>query len=120
VVRPPDLLAGVTRQFSPALSARLEESRSPCCASTTSPLTPSRLPIPGVALPASAVDGALSFRALTESLGSRIEIIVHFLALLRLCKLAWLNSVRVRRSGRPDLVTTKDQIRLGRVDVYVG
>ena len=35
--------------------------------------------------------GRLSFRELTASLATRIEVIVHFLALLELCKLGHVN-----------------------------
>jgi len=43
--------------------------------------------------------GALSIPRADRVLGSRIEIIVHFLALLELCKLGLVELVRVRRSG---------------------
>jgi len=65
----------------------IEEKPVPCCASTTSPLTPSRLPRPWCRSPASAVDGRVVVPRADRVLGSRIEIIVHFLALLELCKL---------------------------------
>ena len=67
--------------------------------------------------------GSLSFRTLTASLGSRIEVIVHFLALLELCKLGLVEleprqepSVTCRSTGSK----TASDFDIGRVDVYEG
>ena len=91
VVAPPDLLAGVTTAaWSPAPTCAASR-RSPCPSCGLQPRHRRRglgRRDGGVAVPAPAASmGHLSFRELTESLGSRIEVIVHFLALLELCKL---------------------------------
>ena len=93
VVAPPDLLAGVTPARLAAAYLRGVEER----------------PIPTVRLHHVTVDqvtvaetvltlaerlpnaGRISFRDLTASLATRIEVIVHFLALLELCKLGHVN-----------------------------
>ena len=66
--------------------------------------------------------GALSFRALTESLGSRIEIIVHFLALLELCKLGVVELGQGSTFGDVQIswIDEGSDLDIGRVDVYEG
>ena len=66
--------------------------------------------------------GALSFRALTESLGSRIEIIVHFLALLELCKLGLVELGQGSTFGDVQIswIDEGSDLDIGRVDVYEG
>ena len=88
-VTPPDLLAGVTPALlagaylrgieeKPVLVVRLNHMTvdAVTVAETVVALS-QRLP----------AMGRLTFRALTDGLESRIEVIVHFLALLELCKL---------------------------------
>jgi segregation and condensation protein A len=88
-VEPPDLLAGVTTaQLAMAYLRGIEEKPvrvvrlhhvtvdAVTVAETVATLS-QRLP----------TMGKLSFRRLTEGLTTRIEIIVHFLAILELCKL---------------------------------
>ena len=86
---PPDLLAGVTTaQLAGAYLRGIEEKPVPV-------IRLNHVTVDAVSVAETVVSlsqrlpamGSLSFRALTESLGSRIEIIVHFLALLELCKL---------------------------------
>ena len=66
--------------------------------------------------------GSLSFRALTQSLGSRIEIIVHFLALLELCKLGLVDLGQGSTFGDVRIVWIDEgsELEIGRVDVYEG
>ena len=66
--------------------------------------------------------GPLSFRALTEGLGSRIEVIVHFLALLELCKLGRVNLGQGATFGEVRIEWLNDEtgLELGKVDTYEG
>jgi len=124
VVAPPDLLAGVTTSLLAQAYLRGIEER----------------PVPVVRLHHVTVDavsvaetvvslsqrlpsmGALSFRALTESLGSRIEIIVHFLALLELCKLGLVELGQGSTFGDVQIswIDEAADLDIGRVDVYEG
>ena len=125
VVVPPDLLAGVTTALLAGAYLRgIEEKPVPV-------LRLNHVTVDAVSVAETVVSlsqrlpsmGPLSFRALTESLGSRIEIIVHFLALLELCKLGLRrHSARARPSatcGSPGSTKARD-LDLGRVDVYEG
>ncbi len=89
VVDPPDLLAGVSvAQLAAAYLRGIEEHPVPVVrlhhvtvdavtvAETVAALT---LRLPSL--------GRVTFRQLTDALETRIEVIVHFLALLELCKL---------------------------------
>ena len=123
-VEPPDLLAGVTMaQLALAYLRGVEEKPVPVVrlhhvtvdavtvAETVASLA-QRLP----------AMGRLSFRYLTEGLTTRIEIIVHFLALLELCKLghvelgqgATFADVQIRWIG------AEHGLDIGRVDAYEG
>ena len=66
--------------------------------------------------------GSLSFRSLTEFLESRIEVIVHFLALLELCKLGLVELGQGRTFGDVQIEWIEDSsaFDIGRVDVYEG
>jgi len=66
--------------------------------------------------------GTLSFRDLTAGLETRIEIIVHFLALLELCKLGHLELGQGATFGDVDItwITDANGLDLGRVDSYEG
>jgi segregation and condensation protein A len=63
--------------------------------------------------------GRVSFRDLTEELETRMEVIVHFLALLELCKQGWVDLDQARnfadlhvmwRAGGPDLDEIEDVV----------
>ena len=124
VVHPPDLLAGVTTtQLAGAYLRGIEE-----------------MPVPVVRLNHVTVDavtvaetvvalaqrlptmGRLSFRALTLGLSSRIEVIVHFLALLELCKLGHINLGQGATFGDVEIEWLDESLSLeiGRVDSYEG
>ncbi len=88
-VTPPDLLAGVTTALLASAYLRgIEEKPVPV-------IRLNHVTVDAVSVAETVVSlsqrlpsmGRLSFRTLTEALGSRIEVIVHFLALLELCKL---------------------------------
>jgi segregation and condensation protein A len=66
--------------------------------------------------------GRLSFRTLTEGLGSRIEIIVHFLALLELCKLGLIDLGQGATFGDVHIewLDAAHALEIGRVDSYEG
>jgi len=89
VVRPPDLLAGVTPERLAAAYERATEEKP------TTQVSLSHVTIDVVTVAETVNNlardlprrGATSFRQLVENLTERIEIIVHFLALLELCKL---------------------------------
>jgi segregation and condensation protein A len=89
VVAPPDLLAGVTpARLGAAYLRGIEERPEPIVRLhhvTVDAVTVAETVLAlGERLPRA---GRLSFRELTASLTTRIEVIVHFLALLELCKL---------------------------------
>ncbi len=89
VVAPPDLLVGVTpARLALAYLRGIEERPEPVVRLhhvTVDAVTVAETVLSlGELLPRA---GRLSFRELTASLTTRIEVIVHFLALLELCKL---------------------------------
>ncbi len=124
VVTPPDLLAGVTPgHLAEAYLKGIEEK-----------------PVPVVRLHHVTVDavtvaetvvtlaqrlpslGKLSFRELTLGLETRIEIIVHFLALLELCKLGHVDLGQGSTFGDLEIewVSQDRSLEIGMVDVYEG
>ncbi len=124
VVQPPDLLAGVTTaQLAAAYLRGIEEK-----------------PVPVVRLNHVTVDavtvaetvvvlaqrlptlGRLSFRELTAGLLTRIEIIVHFLAVLELCKLGHLALGQGATFGEVDIewIDAASRLDLERIDSYEG
>lgn len=124
VVQPPDLLTGVTlAQLAQAYLRGIEEKPVPVVrlnhvtvdavtvAETVATLA-QRLP----------AMGRLTFRRLTEGLQTRIEIIVHFLALLELCKLGKLDLGQGATFGEVEFEWVGDEMSLeiGRVDSYEG
>jgi len=124
VVQPPDLLTGVTlAQLAQAYLRGIEEKPVPVVrlnhvtvdavtvAETVATLA-QRLP----------TMGRLTFRRLTEGLQTRIEIIVHFLALLELCKLGKLDLGQGATFGEVEFEWVGDEMSLeiGRVDSYEG
>jgi segregation and condensation protein A len=124
VVVPPDLLAGVTTAILAGAYLRgIEEKPVPV-------LRLNHVTVDAVSVAETVVSlsqrlpsmGTLSFRALTESLGSRIEIIVHFLALLELCKLGLVELGQGSTFGdvRIAWIDEGSEVDIGKVDVYEG
>lgn len=124
VVDPPDLLAGVSvADLAAAYLRGVEERPAPVVrlhhvtvdavtvAETVAALA-ERLPRLGT----------ITFRELTEGLETRIEVIVHFLALLELCKLGHVDLGQGRTFGEVTLAWRDDapDLALGAVDVYDG
>ena len=122
IVTPPDLLSGVSvAQLAMAYLRGVEEKPMPLVrlhhvtvdavtvAETVAALVQS--------LPSR---GKLSFRTLTIGLSTRIEIIVHVLALLELCKLGRVNLGQGVTFGDVDIEWIEDSVEfdLGRIDVY--
>ncbi len=124
VVQPPDLLAGVTSaDLAMAYLRGIEEKPVPV-------VRLNHVTVDAVSVAETVVSlaqrlpalGPLSFRALTEGLGSRIEIIVHFLALLELCKLGRVNLGQGGTFGEVRIEWLNDEsgMELGKVDTYEG
>jgi segregation and condensation protein A len=123
-IRPPDLLAGVTAgHLAEAYLKGIEEK-----------------PVPVVRLHHVTVDAVtvaetvvtltqrlpslrrVSFRELTRGLDTRIEIIVHFLAVLELCKMGYVNLGQGSTFGELEIEWIGDSsfVEIGLVDVYEG
>jgi segregation and condensation protein A len=124
VVVPPDLLAGVTTAILAGAYLRgIEEKPVPV-------LRLNHVTVDAVSVAETVVSlsqrlpsmGRLSFRALTEALGSRIEIIVHFLALLELCKLGLVELGQGSTFGDVQIswIDGGSDLDIGGVDVYEG
>ncbi len=124
VVQPPDLLAGVTTaQLALAYLRGIEEKPVPVVrlhhvtvdavtvAETVATLA-QRLP----------TMGRFSFRQLTEALATRIEVIVHFLALLELCKLGHVTLGQGATFGEVQIewLDSSSRLDFGGVDSYEG
>ncbi|MHB2027615.1 MAG: segregation and condensation protein A [Acidimicrobiales bacterium] len=124
VIHPPDLLAGVTTtQLALAYLRGIEEKPVPVVrlhhvtvdavtvAETVATLV-QRLPSMG----------RLSFRRLTEGLETRIEVIVHFLALLELCKLGYvfLGQGTTFADVEIQWIDSSSGLNLGGIDSYEG
>ncbi len=123
-VRPPDLLAGVTTaQLGAAYLRGIEEKPVPV-------VRLNHVTVDAVSVAETVVSlsqrlpamGRLSFRTLTEGLGSRIEVIVHFLALLELCKLGHVELGQGATFGEVEIewLDTPSGLELGRIDTYEG
>jgi segregation and condensation protein A len=124
VIHPPDLLQGVTPSMLAEAYLRGVEEK----------------PVPTVRLHHVTVDavtvaetvvalvdrlpsmGKLNFRQLTAGLTARIEVIVHFLALLELCKLGYIDLGQGSTFGELEIewVGLEGRLELGLVDVYEG
>ena len=124
VIEPPDLLAGVsTAQLAMAYLRGIEEKPVPV-------VRLNHVTVDAVSVAETVVSlsqrlpsmGQLSFRALTEALGSRIEIIVHFLALLELCKLGLVELGQGSTFGDVQIswIDGGSDLDIGGVDVYEG
>ena len=124
IIHPPDLLVGVTPgHVAEAYLRGIEEKPVPVVrlhhvtvdavtvAETVVTLT-QRLPSLG----------RLSFRELTKGLVTRIEIIVHFLAVLELCKMGYVNLGQGSTFGELDIEWIGDNrsLDMDLVDVYEG
>jgi len=124
VVAPPDLLAGVTTSLlAQAYLRGIEERPVPVVrlhhvtvdavsvAETVVSLTQR---LPGL--------GRLSFRQLVEGFETRIEVIVHFLALLELCKLGHVTLGQGATFGEVQIewLDVPVGLDIGRVDSYEG
>jgi segregation and condensation protein A len=124
VVHPPDLLAGVSPvqlaeaylrgiEEKPVLVVRLNHVIVDAVTVTETVLAlTQRLP----AL------GRLTFRELTAGLVSRIEVIVHFLAVLELCKLGHVDLGQGATFGEVQIewLGADAALDLGRIDSYEG
>ena len=124
VVHPPDLLAGVTTaQLAGAYLRGIEEKPVPVVRLhhvTVDAVTVAETVVAlAQRLPAL---GRLSFRSLTSGLTTRIEVIVHFLALLELCKLGHVGLGQGATFGEVDIVWLADApgLDVGRIDSYEG
>jgi segregation and condensation protein A len=124
VVQPPDLLAGVTTaQLAGAYLRGIEEKPVPV-------VRLNHVTVDSVTVAETVVSlsqrlpsmGRLSFRRLTEGLGSRIEVIVHFLALLELCKLGHIDLGQGTTFGDVEIewLDVSLGLDLGKVDSYEG
>ena len=124
VVQPPDLLAGVTPSALALAYLRGIEEK-PVAVVRLNHVT-----VDAVTVAETVVSlaqrlpslGPLSFRSLTGALTSRIEIIVHFLALLELCKMGHVTLGQGQTFGDVDIVWVDGErgVDLGSVDTYEG
>jgi segregation and condensation protein A len=123
-VTPPDLLAGVTTTLLANAYVRgIEEKPVPV-------IRLNHVTVDAVSVAETVVSlsqrlpsmGRLSFRTLTASLGSRIEVIVHFLALLELCKLGLIDLGQGSTFGDVQIewLDEGSDLDIGRVDSYEG
>ena len=124
VVTPPDLLAGVTTALLAGAYLRgIEEKPVPVVRLnhvTVDAVTVAETVVAlSQRLPAM---GRLTFRSLTAGLQSRIEVIVHFLALLELCKLGLIDLGQGATFGDVQIewLDEASPLDLGRVDSYEG
>lgn len=123
-VQPPDLLAGITTaHLALAYLRGIEEKPVPVVRLhhvTVDAVTVAET----VATLAQSLPtmGRLSFRQLTEGLTTRIEIIVHFLALLELCKLGHVELGQGATFGDVQIQWIESTLGLdiGGVDRYEG
>ncbi len=124
VVSPPDLLAGVTpAQIAMAYLRGIEEKPVPVVRLhhvTVDAVTVAETVV--VLAERLAGRGPVSFRDLTRGLETRIEVIVHFLALLELCKLGHVELGQGETFGDVEVVWTggEGRVSLEGVDVYEG
>jgi segregation and condensation protein A len=123
-VTPPDLLAGVTTALLAGAYLRgIEEKPVPV-------IRLNHVTVDAVSVAETVVSlsqrlpsmGRLSFRTLIEALGSRIEVIVHFLALLELCKLGLIELGQGSTFGDVQIQWLDEgtDFDIGRVDSYEG
>ena len=124
VVHPPDLLQGVnTAQLAGAYLRAIEERPVPVVRLNHVTVDAVTVAETVVALSQSLPGrGRLSFRSLTAGLSSRIEVIVHFLALLELCKLGHVTLGQGATFGDVQIEWLAESLGLefGKVDSYEG
>jgi segregation and condensation protein A len=124
VIQPPDLLAGVsTAQLALAYLRGIEEKPVPV-------VRLNHVTVDAVSVSETVVSlsqrlpalGRLSFRSLIAGFSTRIEIIVHFLALLELCKLGHINLGQGATFGEVEIewLDVTVGLDIGRVDTYEG
>jgi segregation and condensation protein A len=124
VVTPPDLLAGVTTaQLAAAYLRGIEVKPVPV-------VRLHHVTVDAVSVAETVVSlaqrlpsiGRLSFRELTAGLESRIEVIVHFLALLELCKLGHIELGQGATFGEVQIewIESTAGLEIGRIDIYEG
>ncbi len=124
VVDPPDLLAGVSvAQLAAAYLRGIEDKPVPV-------VRLNHVTVDAVTVAETVVSlaqrlpsmGRITFRKLTEGLNTRIEIIVHFLALLELCKLGHLELGQGSTFGEVEIewLVTDADLNLERIDTYEG
>ena len=123
VVQPPDLLAGVTPSALALAYLRGIEEK-PVAVVRLNHVT-----VDAVTVAETVVSlaqrlpslGRLSFRSLTGALATRIEIIVHFLALLELCKMGRVTLGQGQTFGDVEISWVEGaDLELGSVDAYEG
>ncbi len=124
VVQPPDLLQGVTTTaLAEAYLRGVEEKPVPV-------VRLNHVTVDAVTVAETVVSlsqrlpslGRLSFRQLVDGITTRIEIIVHFLALLELCKLGHVQLGQGETFGDLELewISADRNVEIGTVDVYEG
>jgi len=124
VVTPPDLLAGVTTaQLAMAYLRGIEEK--PVRVVRLHHVTVDAVTVAETVATLSQwlpTKGRLTFRNLTEGLTTRIEIIVHFLAILELCKLGHVDLGQGATFGDVQIEWIDSSLGLdfGGVDSYEG
>ncbi|HET8989522.1 MAG TPA: ScpA family protein [Acidimicrobiales bacterium] len=124
VVEPPDLLAGITpSQIALAYLRGIEEKPVPVvrldhvtvdAVTVAETVVTLAQRLPGL--------GRVTFRELTADLATRIEVIVHFLALLELCKLGHVELGQGRTFGDVQVawIDSDRGVDIGGVDLYEG
>jgi segregation and condensation protein A len=124
VIEPPDLLAGVsTAQLAMAYLRGIEEKPVPV-------VRLHHVTVDAVSVSETVVSlsqrlpalGRLSFRSLIAGFSTRIEVIVHFLALLELCKLGHISLGQGATFGEVQIqwLDVPVGLDIGRVDTYEG
>jgi segregation and condensation protein A len=124
VIEPPDLLAGVsTTQLAMAYLRGIEEKPVPV-------VRLNHVTVDAVSVSETVVSlsqrlpalGRLSFRSLIAGFSTRIEVIVHFLALLELCKLGHISLGQGATFGEVQIqwLDVPVGLDIGRVDTYEG
>jgi segregation and condensation protein A len=124
VIQPPDLLAGVsTTQLAMAYLRGIEEKPVPV-------VRLNHVTVDAVSVAETVVSlsqrlpalGRLSFRSLIAGFSTRIEVIVHFLALLELCKLGHISLGQGATFGEVQIewLDVPVGLDIGRVDSYEG
>lgn len=124
VVTPPDLLSGVTPEMlGKAFLKGIEEKPVPR-------VTLNHVTVDAVTVAETVVVlaqrlpqmGRVTFRTLVAGIVERIEIIVHFLALLELCKLGRVELGQGVTFGDVEIEWIGDDsvLEIGRIDVYEG